>query len=103
MVFSSSSNSSSNSSSFSSDDDVLYDMDQKAKMLFDAGFIASRVRASLGGTIRNHLKEQLRNQKRPNNFLGPFTLNVFTTICILFFSCLSIACTNIWLEVYFGI
>jgi hypothetical protein len=84
MVFSSSSSSSSNSSSFSSDDDFLYDMNQEATMLFHAGFIACRVKASLGGTTRNHLKEQLRNQKWPNHFLGPFTLNVFTTICIFF-------------------
>jgi hypothetical protein len=54
-----------------------------------------------GGTTRNHLKEWFKNQKQPNHFLGPFILNVFKTIN--FFSCLSIACTNIWLEVYFGI
>jgi hypothetical protein len=63
MVFSSSSISSSNSSFFSSDDDVLYDMDQEVTMLFHARFIACRVKASLGGTTRNHLKEWLKNQK----------------------------------------
>jgi hypothetical protein len=30
-------------------------------------------------------------------FLGPFSLNVF--IFIIFFSCLSISCQSIWLEV----
>jgi len=40
MASSSSSSSSSNSSSFSSDDEILYDMDQEATMLFHVGFIA---------------------------------------------------------------
>jgi hypothetical protein len=40
----------------------------------------------LGGTTKNHLKEWLKNQKHPNHF-----------------SCLSIACSNIWLQVYLGI
>jgi len=57
------------------------------------------VNPSLGGTTRNHLKEWLKNQKQPNHFLGPFSLNVFTII--IFFSCLSIACTNICLQFYF--
>jgi hypothetical protein len=52
----------------------------------------------LGGTTRNHLKEWLRNQKRPNCFPKPFTLNVFTTI-IFFLMFIN----YIWLEVYFGI
>jgi hypothetical protein len=39
MVFFASSSSSSNSSSFSSDDEVLYDMDQEATMLFHVRFI----------------------------------------------------------------
>jgi hypothetical protein len=33
------------------------DMDQEVTMLFHVGFIACRVKASLGGTTRNHLKE----------------------------------------------
>jgi len=39
MAFSSSSNFSSNLSFSSNDDEVLYDMDQEATMLFHAGFI----------------------------------------------------------------
>ncbi len=62
----------------------------------------SGANSSLGGITKNHLKEWLKNQKESNHFLRHFTLNVFTTI-IFFFSCLSIACTNILLEVYFGI
>jgi hypothetical protein len=57
---------------------------------------------SLGGTTRNHIKEWLRNQKQPNHFFEPFLLNVFTIISY-YYSCLSIACFNIWLEVYLGI
>jgi hypothetical protein len=57
---------------------------------------------SLGGTTRNHLKEWLKNQKWPNHFHWPFSLNVFTTINFLL-SCLSTTCHNIWLEVYFEI
>jgi hypothetical protein len=61
------------------------------------------VNPSLSGTIKNHLKEWLRNKKWTNNFLGPFPLKFFTTIYIyIFFSCLFVACINIWLEVYFG-
>jgi hypothetical protein len=56
----------------------------------------------LGWTTRNHFKEWLRNQKCTNHFHGPSTLDAITIINY-FFSCLSIACTNIWLEVYFGI
>jgi len=40
------------------------------------------VKTSLGGTIQNHLKEWLRNQKRPILFPRPFTLKVFTIIYI---------------------
>jgi hypothetical protein len=36
-------------------------------------------------------------------FFEMFILNVFTTIIFSFLSCLSIACTKIWLEIYFGI
>jgi fluoride ion exporter CrcB/FEX len=61
------------------------------------------MKAILGGTTRNHLKEWFKNQKEPNHFLEMFILNVFTTIIFSFFSCLSIACTNIWFEIYFGI
>jgi hypothetical protein len=49
----------------------------------------------LGTTSRSGLKS-------PNYFYRPFILNVFTTIKKNS-SCLSIACINIWLEVYFGI
>ncbi len=56
----------------------------------------------LGGTTWNHLNEWLRNQKQPNHFPRPFNLIVFK-IMIFFWTCLSMACFNIWLEVYFGI
>ncbi len=39
---------------------------------------------SLGATTGNHFKEWLRNQKQPNHFLGPFSLNVFTTMNFFF-------------------
>jgi len=60
---------------------------------------------SLGITIRNHLKDRLRNQKQPNHFSRPLILNVFTSYKLFFSHVynLSIACTNIWFEVYFGI
>ncbi len=57
---------------------------------------------SLDGTIKNHFKESLRNQKWPNHFPGTFTLNVFT-ITNLFSHIYQFSCTNIWLEIYFGI
>jgi hypothetical protein len=60
------------------------------------------VNPSLGGTTRNHLKEWLRNQKWSNHFLEPNPLNIFISISF-FFLCLSIACTNIWFEIYFEI
>jgi hypothetical protein len=62
----------------------------------------NKVNPSLGGTTRNHLKEWLKNQKHPNHFFGPFSLNILTTINYHFLG-LSIACSNIWLEVYLGI
>jgi hypothetical protein len=40
----------------------------------------SEANSSLGDTTGNHLKEWLKNQKWFNHFLGPFPLNVFTTI-----------------------
>jgi hypothetical protein len=43
-----------------------------------------RANPSSSGTTRIHLKEWLRNQKHPNCFPRPFTLNVFTTT--IFFS-----------------
>ncbi len=43
-------------------------------------FIHSQANPSLGGTIKNHLKKWLRNQKWPNHFPQPFLLNIFTTI-----------------------
>jgi len=61
--------------------------------------IKNWVNPSLGGTTRNHLKEWLRNQKWSNHFLGPNPLNIFISISS-FFLCLSIACINIWFEVY---
>jgi hypothetical protein len=45
----------------------------------------------------------VKKPKKPNHFLEMFNLNVFTTIIFSFFSCLSITCTNTWLEIYFGI
>jgi hypothetical protein len=33
---------------------------------------SKRVNPSLGGTIRKHFKEWLRNQKWPNHFIEPF-------------------------------
>jgi len=40
---------------------------------------------SLGGTIRNHLKEWLRNQKNQIIFLGPFFVKSFHNYKLLFF------------------
>jgi hypothetical protein len=48
------------------------------------------------------LQGMVKKPKVTNHFPKPFLLYMFTTIIYLF-SCLSIACTNIWLEVYFGI
>jgi hypothetical protein len=62
----------------------------------------NKVNPSLGGTTRNHLKEWLKNQKHPNHFSRPFSLNVLTSINYYYLG-LSIACSNIWLEVYLGI
>ncbi len=31
-------------------------------------------------TTKNYFKKRLMNQKQPNHFLGPFILNVFTTM-----------------------
>ncbi len=59
--------------------------------------IWNKEKTSLGGP----LGITSMNQKHTNHFLRPFTLNVFTTIYI--YICMSIACTNIWLEVYFRI
>jgi hypothetical protein len=47
------------------------------------------------------LQGMVEKPKVPNHFPKPFPSYVFTTT--IFFSCLSIACINIWLEVYFGI
>jgi len=38
------------------------------------------VKASLGGTTKNHFKQWLRSRKQPNHFCRSFSLNVFTTI-----------------------
>ncbi len=59
------------------------------------------VNPSLGGPTRNHLKEWLMNQKQPNHFFWALFVKCFHNYN--FFSCLSIACTNIWLQFYFGI
>ncbi len=40
---------------------------------------------SLDGTIRNHLMEWLMNQKQPNHFSDPFSLNVFHNYKLLLF------------------
>ncbi len=45
--------------------------------------------------------EWLKNQKWSNHCLRFFPLNVFITIIVIF-SCLSIACTNMCLEVHIG-
>ncbi len=50
-----------------------------------------KVKLSLGGITRNHLKEWVDNQKQPNHFLGSFTLNVFTIInyyFLMFINCM---------------
>jgi hypothetical protein len=64
--------------------------------------IRNWVNTSLSGTTRNHLKEWIKNQKWSNHFLGPNPSNIFKNM-IFFFLCLSIACTNLWFEVYFEI
>jgi hypothetical protein len=46
--------------------------------------------------------EWLKNGKWSNHCLRLSPLNVFTSTIVIF-SCLSIACTNMWLEVYIGI
>jgi hypothetical protein len=46
--------------------------------------------------------EWSKNQKWSNHCLRLFPLSFFTTIIVIF-SCLSIAYTNMWLEVYIGI
>ncbi len=33
--------------------------------------VLNKAKTSLGGTTKNHIKEWLKNQKQPNNFLGP--------------------------------
>jgi hypothetical protein len=53
-------------------------------------------------TTRIHLKEWLKNQKQPNHYFGPFLFNCFHNHNY-YFSCLLIACSNIWLEFYLGI
>jgi hypothetical protein len=44
----------------------------------------------------------VKEPKTINHFLGHFLKNVFTIINY-YFSCLSIACSNIWLEIYLRI
>jgi hypothetical protein len=52
--------------------------------------------------LRTTSRMVLQNQNWQNHFLGPFHLNFFTTIILFYFSCLSIAWLNRWLEFYFG-
>jgi hypothetical protein len=40
---------------------------------------------SLGGTIRNHLKEWLRNQKQPKSFFWALFVKYFHNYKLLFF------------------
>jgi hypothetical protein len=56
---------------------------------------------TLGVTIKNHLEEFIKEPKWLDHCPRPFPSNAFITI--VFYSCLSIACFNIWLEVCFGI
>jgi hypothetical protein len=58
---------------------------------------------SLGGTIENHPKEWLWNQKWPNHFPRPFILNLFTAIIIIFYHFYQLHALIYGLEVYFGI
>jgi hypothetical protein len=58
--------------------------------------MATWANPSLGGTIKNHLKKWLRNQKPPQGMVKCFIIINYV------FSCLSISCNKIWLEVYFG-
>jgi hypothetical protein len=81
----------------------MFTLDKKTCELTYNGLIVKTkytymMNPSLGGTTKNYFKEWLRNKKQPNHFPGSFTLNVFTII-ISFPPCLSITCTNIWLEV----
>ncbi len=58
---------------------------------------------SLGGTIRNHLKEWLRKQKWQNHFSRPFPLNVFTTVnynFFMFYLCLISNCIPIPIQLH---
>jgi hypothetical protein len=93
-----------NQGSKTCDAKILCMMNYRAKPLLEGiwNIIERRnwVNSSLGGTTRKYFKEWLRNQKWSNHFLGPNPLNIFITISF-FFLCLSIACTNIWFEVYF--
>jgi hypothetical protein len=60
------------------------------KALINLSDKGQRVKISLGDTTRNHLKECLRNQERPNHFSRPFILNVFTIInfFLMFINCM---------------
>jgi hypothetical protein len=57
----------------------------------------NQVKVWLGGHTKNTFKGQSRSKNWPNDIPRPFSLNVF--IIIIFFSCLFLACQNIWLEI----
>jgi hypothetical protein len=60
-------------------------------------------KTSLCSNTKNHFKEWLMNQKRPNHFPRPLILNVSTTIFFSPHVYQLHATNNIWLEVYVGI
>jgi hypothetical protein len=70
--------------STTSDAKILCMMNYRVKPLFKGILniieIRNWVNPSLGGIIRNHLKEWLRNQKWLNHFLQLNSLNIFITI-----------------------
>ncbi len=59
-------------------------------------------KTSLGDTTKNHLKEWLKNQKQPNHFFVVY-FKCFHNYKLFFSHVYQFACTNIWLEVYFGL
>jgi len=63
--------------------------------------MAHMVNPSLGGTIMKPLQGMVKEPKTTKSFFWALFVKCFHNYN--FFSCLSIACTNIWLEVYLGI
>jgi hypothetical protein len=67
---------------------MTFTIDDKMTWVFKISYEnVTRIKAnsSLAGTIKNHLKEWLRNQKQLKFFLGLFSLNVFITINYYYF------------------